>query len=47
MTSYEGLVKKLENQVHTCQSAVDESTKREIDQLQMIMEVKLGIESKK
>ena len=33
MESYEGLVKKLETQVLTCQAALDESTKREIEQL--------------
>ncbi len=47
MESYEGLVKKLEIQVHTCQAALDESTKREIEQLQLIMEVKLAIEERK
>ncbi|TNV75533.1 hypothetical protein FGO68_gene5389 [Halteria grandinella] len=47
MESYEGLVKKLENQVITCQSALDESTKREIEQLQMVMELKLQIEKRK
>ena len=44
MTSYEGLVKKLENQIGTCQLALDESTKRELEQLQMIMHLKLAIE---
>ena len=33
MQSYENLVKKLETQVTTCQAALDESTKREIEQL--------------
>ena len=47
MESYEGLVKKLETQVLTCQAALDESTKREIEQLQLIMEVKLAIEERK
>ena len=47
MESYEGLVKKLEIQVGTCQQALDESTKREIEQLQMIMELKLSIEDRK
>ena len=47
MESYEGLVKKLEIQVLTCQSALDESTKREIEQLELIMEVKLAIEERK
>ena len=41
MESYESLVKKLETQVITCQSALDESTKREIEQLEMVMELKL------
>ena len=31
MTSYEGLVKKLETQIGTCQLALDESTKRELE----------------
>ncbi len=44
MTSYEGLVKKLENQIGTCQLALDESTKRELEQLQMILQLKLAIE---
>ncbi len=47
MESYEGLVKKLEIQVGTCQQALDESTKREIEQLQLIMELKLKIEERK
>ena len=47
MESYENLVKKLENQVVTCQTALDESTRREIEQLQMIMELKLQIEQRK
>ena len=47
MESYEGLVKKLEIQVLTCQSALDESTKREIEQLELIMEVQLAIEERK
>ena len=47
MESYENLVKKLENQTKTCQTALDESTRREIEQLQMIMELKLQIEKRK
>ena len=47
MESYEGLVKKLETQVTTCQLALDESTKREIEQLQLIMQLKLSIEERK
>ena len=44
MTSYEGLTKKLETQIGTCQLALDESTKRELEQLQMIMQLKLAVE---
>ena len=44
MTSYEGLTKKLEIQIGTCQLALDESTKRELEQLQMIMQLKLAVE---
>ena len=47
MQSYETLVKKLETQVTTCQAALDESTKREIEQLQMVMELKYAIEKRK
>ena len=46
MTSYEGLVKKLETQIGTCQLALDESTKRELEQLQMIMQLKLAVEER-
>ena len=31
----------------TCQAALDESTKREIEQLQMVMELKYAIEKRK
>ncbi len=34
-------------QVLTCQTALDESTKREIEQLQLIMQLKLAIEERK
>ena len=44
MSSYEGLTKKLETQINTCQLALDESTKRELEQLQMIMQLKLAVE---
>ena len=47
MESYEGLVKKLETQIGHCQVSLDESTRREIEQLQLIMECKLQIESRK
>ena len=47
MESYEGLVKKLETQVLTCQAALDESTKREIEQLEIVMQLKLAIEERK
>ena len=47
MESYEGLVKKLETQIGHCQLALDESTKREIEQLQLIMELRLNIEQRK
>ena len=47
MSSYDNLIKKLENQVITCQGALDESTKREIEQLSMVMELKLAIEQRK
>jgi hypothetical protein len=40
MTSYEGLVKKLETQIGTCQLALDESTKRELEQLELIVKLK-------
>ena len=35
--SYETITKKLEAQIHECQSALDESTHREMEQLEMIM----------
>ncbi|CDW78163.1 UNKNOWN [Stylonychia lemnae] len=40
--NYEELVKKLENQLITCQQALDESTKREIEQIGLIMEMKMA-----
>ena len=40
--NYEELVKKLENQLIQCQVALDESTRREIDQIKLIMEMKLA-----
>lgn len=43
--NYEELVKKLENQIIQCQQALDESTKREIDQIKLIMELKLQLAS--
>ena len=38
--SYEAITKKLEAQIHECQSAIDESTQREMEQLEMIMQLK-------
>lgn len=38
--SYENITKKLEAQIHECQSAIDESTQREMEQLEMIMQLK-------
>lgn len=34
------MVKKLEQQIIHCQKALEESTKREIEQVEMIMELK-------
>ena len=42
ITNYEELVKKLELQITQCQIALDESTKREIEQISLIMELKLA-----
>ncbi len=39
--NYEDLVKKLEAQLIQCQEALDESTKREIEQIGLIMELKI------
>ncbi len=38
--SYEIITKKLEAQINECQSAMDESTQREMEQLEMIMQLK-------
>lgn len=38
--SYENITKKLETQINECQSALDDSTHREMEQLQMIMQLK-------
>jgi hypothetical protein len=38
--SYEGIAKKLEAQIAQCQDALDESTRRETDQLAMILSLK-------
>jgi hypothetical protein len=38
--SYETITKKLETQINECQSALDDSTHREMEQLQMIMQLK-------
>eukprot|EP00347_Sterkiella_histriomuscorum_P007564 403348432 len=41
IVNYEELVKKLEVQLVQCQGALDESTKREIEQIGLIMEFKM------
>ena len=38
--SYETITKKLEEQITECQAAIDESTTRETEQLEMIMQLK-------
>ena len=38
--SYESITKKLEAQINECQDALEDSTKREMEQLQLIMELK-------
>lgn len=38
--SYEGITKRLEAQITESQSALEDSTRREMEQLQMIMELK-------
>lgn len=40
IVSYEGITKKLEAQINECQGAMDDSTKRETEQLQLIMSLK-------
>lgn len=40
ITSYESITKKLEAQISECQDALEDSTKRETEQLQMIMDLK-------
>ena len=40
INSYDALVKKLEAQIILCQKALEESTRREIEQLELIMELK-------
>ena len=38
--SYETITKKMEAQIHECQEALDESTKRELEQLELIVKLK-------
>ena len=38
--SYEGITKKLEAQINECQDALEDSTQRETEQLQLMMELK-------
>ena len=38
--SYETITKKMEAQIHEVQEAMDESTKRELEQLEMIVKLK-------
>ena len=40
INSYESITRKLEAQINECQDALEDSTKREHEQLEMIMELK-------